>query len=92
VSKRDPKPESKPAAEAEVKLSLEDTIAQKMRGVAVKRNVLGGYNPYDADPAVKPGNAEAKRKPTDLRKLSEWIRLKREVAELNPPAPKKKQP
>ena len=73
-------------------LSLEDTIAQKMRGVPVKRNVVGGYNPYDADPAAKPGNAAGKRKPTDLRKLSEWIRLKREVAELNPDAPKKKPP
>jgi hypothetical protein len=92
VSKRDPKPESKPAAEAEVKLSLEDTIAQKMRGVPVKRNVLGGYNPYDADPAAKLKNPADKRKPTDLRKLSEWIRLKREVAELNPADPKKKPP
>ena len=29
---------------------------------------------------------------TDLRKLSEWIRLQRQVAELNPDAPKKKPP
>ncbi|MFI4866481.1 MAG: hypothetical protein ACHQDB_05175 [Steroidobacterales bacterium] len=74
-------------------LSLEDTIAQKQRGVATKsRTGVVGYNPYDAEPAAKPKDAELKPKPTDLRKLSEWIRLQRQVAELNPDAPKKKPP
>jgi hypothetical protein len=100
VSKRDTKPEATPAtpeataaAEAALKLSLEDTIAQKQRGVPTKsRTGVVGYNPYDAEPAAKPKDPELKPKPTDLRKLSEWIRLQRQVAELNPDAPKKKPP
>jgi len=100
VSKRDTKPtetaataEATAAAEAALKLSLEDTIAQKQRGVPTKsRTGVVGYNPYDAEPAAKPKEAELKPKPTDLRKLSEWIRLQRQVAELNPDAPKKKPP
>ena len=69
-------------------LSLEDTLAQKMRGLPVKSRVaVAGYNPYNAEPAVKSPDKDKKdtsetRKPTDLRKLSEWIRLNREVAEL----------
>jgi hypothetical protein len=93
VSKRDPNPEAQPAPEAELKLSLEDTVSQKMRGVPTKsRTGVIGYNPYDAEPAAKAKDAAAKPKPTDLRKLSEWIRLQRQVAELNPDAPKKKPP
>ena len=100
MSKRDTKPtetaataEATAAAEAALKLSLEDTIAQKQRGVPTKsRTGVVGYNPYDAEPAAKPKEAELKPKPTDLRKLSEWIRLQRQVAELNPDAPKKKPP
>ena len=61
-------------------LSLEDTLAQKMRGVPVKARLpAGGYNPYDATAPVK--SKEPGPKPTDLRKLSEWIRLHRQVAE-----------
>jgi hypothetical protein len=102
VSKRDNKPEATAAtpeataaAEAALKLSLEDTIAQKQRGVPTRsRTGVVGYNPYDAEPAAKPKEADLKLKPkpTDLRKLSEWIRLQRQVAELNPDAPKKKPP
>jgi len=100
VSKRDTKPEATTAtpeattaAETGLKLSLEDTIAQKQRGVPTRsRTGVVGYNPYDAEPAAKPKDAELKPKPTDLRKLSEWIRLQRQVAELNPDAPKKKPP
>lgn len=91
VNKRDAKPESTPPAVGELKLSLEDTIAQNMRGVPVKtRSGVAGYNPYDAVPAAKPKNADDQHKPTDLRKLSQWIRLKREVADLNADTPKKK--
>ena len=93
MSKRDTKPAGPPTAEKEHKLSLEDTIAQKMRGVPTKaRTGVVGYNPYDAEPAAKGKQADGKPKPTDLRKLSEWIRLQRQVAELNPDAPKKKPP
>jgi hypothetical protein len=93
VSKRDTKPEATPTAAGDLKLSLEDTVAQKMRGVpATRRTSVGGYNPYDAEPAAKAKGAGQKSKPTDLRKLSEWIRLQRQVAELNPGAPKKKPP
>ncbi|MFI4868970.1 MAG: hypothetical protein ACHQDD_06420 [Steroidobacterales bacterium] len=91
VTKRDAKPDSTPPAVGELKLSLEDTVAQKMRGVPVKsRSGVAGYNPYDTVPAAKPNNADDQHKPTDLRKLSQWIRLTREVAELNADKPKKK--
>jgi hypothetical protein len=90
VTKRRNQPESTPPAE-EPKLSLEDTVAQKMRGVPVKaRTGVVGYNPYDAEPAAKAKTEEQKPKPTDLRKLSEWIRLQRQVAELNQEKPKDK--
>jgi hypothetical protein len=89
VSKRDSKPEATPP-DGELKLSLEDTVAQKLRGIPVKtRTGVVGYNPYDAVPAAKGKDAGGKHKPTDLRKLSEWIRLRREVAELNAEKPKK---
>jgi hypothetical protein len=91
VSKRDPNPKPTAPADGGLKLSLEDTIAQKLRGVPVKtRTGVVGYNPYDAVPANKAKNAESKPKPTDLRKLSEWIRLQRQVAELSPEKPEKK--
>ncbi len=90
MSKRDTSPESALPAGAELKLSLEDTVAQKLRGAPVKaRSGVAGYNPYDAVPAAKPKDGEL-HKPTDLRKLSQWIRLKREVAELNAERPKSK--
>ena len=93
MSKRDPPPpDATPAAPADPNLSLEDTVAQKLRGVPVKvRTGVGGYNPYDAAAAkAKSDAAEQKAKPTDLRKLSEWIRLTRQVAELNQEKPKDK--
>jgi hypothetical protein len=66
-------------------LSLEDTFGQQARGLggAVKKKTgHSGYNPYDAGPTGKPRETE-KKKPTDLRKLSEWIRLKRDVEALD---------
>jgi hypothetical protein len=61
-----------------LELSLEDTLAQHARGIPAKsRPATGGYNPYDAQPAGK--STPAPRKQTDLRKLSEWIRLQRQV-------------
>lgn len=73
-------PDSTSAESNALDLSLEDTLAQKMRGVPVKARLpAGGYNPYDATAPVK--SKEPGPKPTDLRKLSEWIRLHRQVAE-----------
>ena len=40
----------------------------------------GGYNPYDTFPNVRQGGLEQRQ--ADLRRLSEWIRLKRQVAQL----------
>ena len=73
-----------------MELSLEDTLAQRLRGIPVATGTpVTGYNPYDAlafgnkprgkDSGKVSSNA---KKPTDLRKLSEWIRLHREINEL----------
>ena len=93
MTKRRPQPEATATADGDFELSLEDTVAQKMRGVPVKvRTGFVGYNPYDALPAAKAKTKAAEQKPkaTDLRKLSEWIRLQRQVAELNQDKPKGK--
>jgi hypothetical protein len=42
--------------------------------------VAGGYNPYDTFPSVR-RNGGAQQN-ADLRRLSEWIRLKRQVAQI----------
>jgi hypothetical protein len=77
----DPPPDPPSAESSLYELSLEDTLAQKMRGLPVKTRVTAsGYNPYDANPPGKSRNPG--RKPTDLRKLSEWIRMQRQVEEL----------
>ncbi len=75
--------------ETDFELSLEDTLSQQRRGLAPRgaKGPIVGYNPYNtpvAPPdAPKPGaSPDAKRKPTDLRKLSEWIRLQRQVEAL----------
>jgi hypothetical protein len=61
-------------------LSLEDAVAERERGLAsTKRDGQIGYNPYDAPPAVPTVQT---RRPKDLRKLSEWIRLQKQVEEL----------
>jgi len=86
VSKHKPdQPEPVPA-NPEGGLSLEDTLAQRMRGVAKRaKSAVSGYNPYDMAPT--PPAPEAAKKPTDLRKLSEWIRLTRQVAALKKEKP-----
>jgi hypothetical protein len=71
-----------PKAKSHDAISLEDTVAQKLRGVAKRtRNPQSGYNPYDMVPKT-PSAKEAPKTKTDLRKLSEWIRLSRQVAAL----------
>ena len=42
--------------------------------------VAGGYNPYDTFPNVR--RAGSSQQHADLRQLSEWIRLKRQVAQI----------
>jgi hypothetical protein len=42
--------------------------------------VAGGYNPYDTFPSV--GRKNGTQEHADLRRLSEWIRLKRQVAQI----------
>jgi hypothetical protein len=60
-------------------LSLAEDAPTPFDGV--KPNPLGavkGYNPYDSG---KLGKAQQARKKTDLRKLSEWVKLKKQAAE-----------
>jgi hypothetical protein len=66
-----------------MELSLEDTLAAKLRGFSVKKR-SGGDSPYDAGPLDALAKADRKpaKKVTDLRKLSEWIRQRREIEEL----------
>lgn len=42
--------------------------------------VAGGYNPYDTFPSVRRSGSTQHH--ADLRRLSEWIRLKRQVAQI----------
>ena len=69
-------------AEVDTEFSLEDTAAQKLRHMSVNTRIrVAGYNPYDAALGTRAPDSRP-RKPTDLRKLSEWIRLQREVEAL----------
>jgi hypothetical protein len=63
-------------------LSLEDTLAQQKRGLNVRPKLKpeDGYNPYDTWPSIQ--EPDATKRNTDLRRLSEWIRLKRQVESL----------
>lgn len=89
-----PPAEPSAAPEFEFELSLEDTLSQQRRGLAPHggKGTVVGYNPYDTPVGSKDGNKpvvapEPKRKPTDLRKLSEWIRLQRQVEALKKQGP-----
>jgi hypothetical protein len=42
----------------------------------------GAYNPYNKDDGLAGDTARVRRPRADLRKLSEWIKLKQEVADL----------
>jgi hypothetical protein len=76
-----------PGAKSQDAISLEDTVAQKLRGVAKRtRNPQSGYNPYDMAPKTG-APKEGQKTKTDLRKLSEWIRLSRQVAALKKSKP-----
>jgi hypothetical protein len=45
---------------------------------AAKTKVGGGYNPYDTVPNAH--HADSSKRHADLRQLSDWIRLKRQMA------------
>lgn len=76
--KRARPPEGQPAKEIE--LSLEDTVAAKMRLKYPDKASRAGHDPYQLDDARKPAaEAEEKKKPTDLRELSKWIKAQREL-------------
>ena len=65
----------------ETDLSLESTSSQTLRGLYVSNGSSAGWNPYD----TVPNNASTTsiHRLDDMRRLSEWIRLKREL-EHNP--------
>jgi len=72
-------PGSRPSAPKPAELSLVDDREQMpLRG--------GAYNPYDIDPAIGRKQLQPVAKP-DLRKLSQWLKLKREVEELKKEEP-----
>jgi hypothetical protein len=74
------------AVEPEFELKLEDTIVHAKPGLRPRRKSPGsGYNPYDTVPVDRP--REPKKTPKDLRKLSEWIRLQRQVSALKKTEP-----
>ncbi|MDE2220195.1 MAG: hypothetical protein KGL25_12910 [Gammaproteobacteria bacterium] len=60
------------AATGNFELMLEEQTAPARSG--------GGYNPYDTFPNVRQGGLAQRQ--ADLRKLSEWIRVKRQVSQL----------
>jgi hypothetical protein len=74
---RKPKGEAAP-----LELELEDDDGELLRRLGPLAPVKGGYNPYDRDPQRRKKPDAVSHANTDLRKLSEWIRLKREVEEL----------
>jgi hypothetical protein len=47
---------------------------------AVPGKVGGGYDPYETWPSVRQPGSSSKQ--ADLRRLSEWIRLRRQVSQL----------
>lgn len=60
-----------------LRLSLEDTLTQQMRGLRTSHSKGSGYNPYDTFPNTSSTGSFAQHR--DLRELSNWIRTKRQV-------------
>jgi hypothetical protein len=58
-------------------LSLETTSSQTLRGLRVVESSSSGYNPYDTTPGRT--TATGMHRLDDMRRLSEWIRMKRHV-------------
>jgi hypothetical protein len=89
MNRPDPGKRKAKTAPRSASLSLEDTVTQRAHELRAKSTVVGGYDPYDAVPAAKSAAVKEtqRKKPTDLRKLSEWLRHFREIDELNKPKP-----
>ncbi len=91
VSGRDPDDFNFSPLDIDTEFTLEDTVATRgfASPAAAKAKPVVGYNPYDRTVGRKPPppEGETQRRRTDLRKLSEWIRLQREIE-----ARKKEQP
>lgn len=82
TDRREPEPPAaERAPEPALELRLEEDDGDTVRRHGLKPKLKGGYDPYDRDP-LKKKKMEVVRQSPDLRKLSEWIRLKREVEEL----------
>jgi len=62
---------------ADTDLSLESTSSQTLRGLYVSNGNSSGWNPYDTVPNCS--NNTGVHRLDDIRRLSEWIRLKREL-------------
>jgi hypothetical protein len=63
--------------------AITGTFELMLEEQAAPANAGYGYNPYDTFPNVRqPGVAQRQ---ADLRRLSEWIRTKRQVAHLKKP-------
>jgi hypothetical protein len=58
-------------------LSLESTGSQAMRGLSVQNGSSSGHNPYDTMPNTS--SSTGMQRLADMRRLSEWIRMKREL-------------
>ncbi len=58
-------------------LSLESTSSQTLRGLYVDNGSSTGWNPYDTVPNT--ATSTGMHRLDDMRRLSEWIRLKREL-------------
>jgi hypothetical protein len=77
-----------PSLDLPLDLSLDDTVPRARRLPAAARPASpAGRNPYDVSPrevaiAARTAELKLRPKPTDLRKLSEWIRLQRQVETL----------
>ena len=56
------------------------TFEMTLEEPAVPANIDGGYDPYETWPSVRTPGSTAKQ--ADLRRLSEWIRLRRQVSQL----------
>jgi hypothetical protein len=61
----------------DLELELESTGSQTMRGVRLPRQFGSGYNPYDTVPDTQ--GSTGQHRTEDLRRLSEWIRMKRDL-------------
>ena len=56
------------------------TLELVLEKEAVPDVIDDGYNPYETWPSVRQPGSTAKQ--ADLRRLSEWIRLQRQVSQL----------